>query len=224
MPYMGGMTTFPITERTRVRRLPQRAHHEREKLYAILDEALICHVGFAVEGQPYVIPTTHVRVGDVLYIHGSAASRMLEVAESGVALCTTVTLIDGLVFARSAFHHSMNYRSAVVLGQATLVADLEEKRRVLTALVERFAEGRSQQVRAPTPLELKATSVLAMHLAEVSVKMRSGPPLDDAADLSRPCWAGVVPLQLVPSSPLPEASLSEGVALPVLPAALRCRA
>ena len=184
------------SERTRVRRVPNRAHYDRSVIDAVLDEALICHVGLVSHDQPIVIPTIHLRIGDELFIHGSAASRMIEQGGGGAPLCVTVTLVDGLVFARSAFHHSMNYRSVVILGQARIVSDRDEKLAVFAALVDRFSPGRSTQARGPNELELKATSLLALPIAEASAKVRTGGPLDDEADLSLPVWAGVIPLRL----------------------------
>ena len=184
------------SDRTRVRRVPQRAAYDRATIYAILDEALSCHVGLLHAEQPIVIPTIHWRVGEELYLHGSAASRMLEQGGDGAPLCVTVTLIDGLVFARSAFHHSMNYRSVVILGRARLVSERAEKLAALTALVNRFAPGRAERVRAPSELELKATAVLALPIAEASAKVRTGGPNDDPEDLTIPVWAGVVPVRL----------------------------
>ena len=185
------------TDRTKVRRLPSRGAYDRETIYAILDEALICHVGFVADGQPFVIPTIHWRDGDTLYFHGSAASRMLRTLRSGVDACVTVTLLDGLVMARSAFHHSMNYRSVVVFGNAREVAEREEKLRALERLVEHIAPGRSAEVRGPSESELRQTLVLALPLYEASAKIRTGPPVDDADDYKLPVWAGVVPLALV---------------------------
>jgi uncharacterized protein len=184
------------SERTRVRRLPERAAYDRAVTDPSLDEALICHVGFEAQGQPFVIPTIHVRIGGELYLHGSAASRMLERGGGGARLCVTVTLVDGIVLARSAFHHSMNYRSVVVLGQARAVSERAEKLEVLAALVNRFVAGRSEQARAPSDLELKATLVLALPLTEASAKLRTGGPKDDDSDLSLPVWAGVIPVRL----------------------------
>ena len=184
------------SERTRVRRIPARASYDRQQIDAILDEALICHVGLVTSEQPFVIPTIHLRQGEELFIHGSAASRMLEHAAAGARLCVTVTLLDGVVLARSAFHHSMNYRSVVILAAARVVSEREEKLRVLEALVNRFSPGRSQHVRGPNEIELKATSLLALPIAEASAKMRSGGPVDDEEDLSLPVWAGVIPVQL----------------------------
>jgi nitroimidazol reductase NimA-like FMN-containing flavoprotein (pyridoxamine 5'-phosphate oxidase superfamily) len=189
-----------------VRRLPSRGVYDRETIYAILDEALICHVGFAIPGennvQPFVIPTIHWRDGDTLYFHGSAASRMLRTLRGGVDACVTVTLLDGLVMARSAFHHSMNYRSVVVFGNAREVAEREEKLRALERLVEHIAPGRSAEVRGPSESELRQTLVLALPLHEASAKVRTGPPIDDVDDYKLPVWAGVVPLTLVKGEPI----------------------
>ncbi|HKO49577.1 MAG TPA: pyridoxamine 5'-phosphate oxidase family protein [Polyangiaceae bacterium] len=184
------------SERTRVRRMPQRGVYDRALIDAILDEALICHVGLVSDAQPFVIPTIHFRIGDELYIHGSAASRMIEHGASAAALCLTVTLVDGVVLARSAFHHSMNYRSVVILGQARVVSDRDEKLAALTVLVNRFSPGRAERVRAPNEQELKATTLLALPMSEASAKVRTGGPMDDEADLALPVWAGVIPLRL----------------------------
>ena len=191
------------TERTTVKRLPKRASYDRETMYAILDEALICHVGFVVNGAPVVIPTIHWRHDDTLYFHGSMASRMLRSLREGVDACVTVTLLDGLVLARSAFHHSMNYRSVVVFGKAVEVTDREEKVRALDALVEHVVRGRSADVRAANESELRQTLVLALPLEEASAKIRTGGPVDDEEDYALPVWAGVLP-----------ASLSFGLAIP----------
>src|SRR4051812_29612045 len=164
------------SDRTRIRRLPQRGVYDRQTIHAILDEAMVCHVGLLHAEQPIVIPTIHWRLGEELFVHGSAASRMLEHGAEGAPLCVTVTLVDGLVFARSAFHHSMNYRSVVILGRARCVSDREEKLSVLTALVNRFAPGRAERVRPPSEQELKATLVLALPIAEASAKVRTGGP------------------------------------------------
>jgi nitroimidazol reductase NimA-like FMN-containing flavoprotein (pyridoxamine 5'-phosphate oxidase superfamily) len=208
---MSSLPPFPVTERTRLRRLPPRGVFERETVYGILDEALVCHVGFVADGQPFVIPTIHARLGDRLVVHGSAASRMLRNLAGGVPVCVTVTLIDGLVLARSAFHHSMNYRSVVVLGTAALVTDPAEKVAALEAIVEHVAPGRTPEVRPPTPQELKATSVLTIALDEASAKIRTGGPIDDEADLALPCWAGVIPLRLTPSAPIADTLLAPGI-------------
>lgn len=208
------MNEFLPTARTTVKRLPKRGVYDRDTIYAILDEALICHVGFIVDGQPMVIPTIHTRVGDTLYFHGSAASRMLRSLEKGIDACVTVTLLDGLVMARSAFHHSMNYRSAVILGRGTAVTDREEKLRVLAALVEHVAAGRSTEVSAPNEAELRATLVIAIPLDEASAKIRTGPPVDDEADYALPIWAGVLPMTLVPGTPVADERLPEGIEVP----------
>lgn len=184
------------TPRTRVVREPQRAVYDRKTVNQILDEAFLCHVGFAVDGQPYVIPTSYGRDGDALYIHGSAASRMLRNLGEGVPVCVTVTLLDGLVLARSIFNHSMNYRSVVILGTATLVDDPAEKLAALRALSEHIVPGRWDDSRQPNEKELKATSVLRLPINEFSAKVRVGPPIDDEEDYSFPTWAGVIPLEI----------------------------
>lgn len=200
--------------RTTVKRLAQRADYGREKIHAIIDEALICHVGIVVNGSPVVIPTIHSRIGETLYFHGSAASRMLRTLRDGVDACVTVTILDGLVMARSAFHHSMNYRSVVVLGKGREVVDREEKLRVLDALVEHVCAGRVRDVRPPNEAELRQTLVIAMPLAEASAKIRSGPAADDEADYALPIWAGIIPLALVPSAPVDDERLAAGVSPP----------
>jgi uncharacterized protein len=184
-----------VPERLRVKREPQRARYDRETVDAILDEALICHLGFAVDGRPYVIPTLHARVGDRLYVHGSAASRMLRHVATGAEVCVTVTLFDGLVLARSVFNHSVDYRSAMVFGRATLVEG-DEKVAALRALTEQLAPGRWDEARQPTAKELKATWILSLPLDEASAKVRTGPPEDEPEDLDLPVWAGVVPVHL----------------------------
>ncbi len=200
--------------RTTVRRLATRGQYDRDTVNAILDEALLCHVGFVVEGAPVVIPTIHTRVGDTLYFHGSAASRMLRSLRDGVDACVTVTILDGLVMARSAFHHSMNYRSAVIMGKGREVVDREEKLVVLDALVEHVCRGRARDVRAPNESELKQTLVIAMPLAEASVKIRTGPPVDDEEDYARNVWAGIIPMALTPSAPIDDERLPAGVPVP----------
>jgi len=194
-------TQMPTT-RTRVVREPERGVYDRETVYRILDEGFICHVGFAVNGQPFVIPTSYGRKDANLYIHGSAASRMLRQMKDGVALCVTVTLLDGLVLARSVFNHSMNYRSVVVLGKGTLVEDPEEKLAALRTLSEHIIPGRWDDVRQPHERELKATSVLRVPIEEFSAKVRSGPPIDDEEDYSFPTWAGVIPLGIKVGDPI----------------------
>jgi uncharacterized protein len=206
--------TFPQTDRTKLKRLPKRGHFDRETVYGILDEAFICHIGFEVDGHPVVIPTGYARVDDQLYIHGSQASRMLRTLAGGLDACVTVTILDGLVLARSAFHHSMNYRSVVVFGRAMLVDDPEEKMSALVALSEHIIRGRWNDVREPTELEMKATIVLSLTLEEASAKIRTGPPLDDEEDYSLPVWAGVVPLKLVAGEPINDPRLPEGVPAP----------
>ena len=196
------MQPFSPTERSQVRRLPERARYDRETVHAILDEGLIAHIGFQAGGRPFVIPTTYVRIDDVLYLHGSPASRMLRTLETAVPMCATVTLLDGLVLARSAFHHSMNYRSVVVMGHAREVDEPAEKARVFDALVEHIVPGRSADARAANDFELRFTKLLALPLEEASVKLRAGPPNDDPEDLEHPAWAGVIPLRLRPDPPL----------------------
>jgi uncharacterized protein len=205
------MDASPPSERTTVRRLPKRAAYDRATIDAILDEALHCHLGFALDGQPYVIPTIHARVSDRVYVHGSAASRMLRALADAIPACLTVTLVDGLVLARSAFHHSMNYRSVVVLGTARAVADPVEKLSALHAIVEHVVPGRWPEVRPPNERELKATSVLCLPLAEVSAKLRTGGPLDDEEDLALPCWAGVLPIAPTLGPPISAADLAPGI-------------
>jgi nitroimidazol reductase NimA-like FMN-containing flavoprotein (pyridoxamine 5'-phosphate oxidase superfamily) len=200
------------TERTTLKRLPKRGSHERATIEAILDEALTCHVGFVVDGQPYVIPTIHGRIGGRIYLHGSAANRMLKTLAGGVPVCVTASLIDGLVMARSAFHHSMNYRSVVVLGTAHPVTDPKEKWDALHAIVEHVAHGRWAEVREPNEKEMKATLVLGVSLEEASAKIRTGPPIDDDEDYSLGCWAGVVPLRLTALDAIPEPRLAAGIA------------
>ena len=206
--------TFTETERTKLKRLPKRGHFDRETVYGILDEGFICHVGFAPQGQPFVIPTGYARDGDKLYIHGSQASRMLRTLSTGVDVCVTVTIIDGLVLARSAFHHSMNYRSVVIFGRATLVEDPEEKMAALLALSEHIIRGRWAEVREPTELEMKQTTVLSLPLVEASAKVRTGPPLDDEEDYAMDVWAGVIPLRLVAGEPIKDPRLPENIEAP----------
>jgi len=206
--------TFIQTERTKLKRLPKRGYFDRETVYGILDEGFICHVGFAPEGQPFVITTGYARVDDKLYIHGSQASRMLRTLSGGVDACVTVTIIDGLVLARSAFHHSMNYRSVVIFGRATLVEDREEKYAALLALSEHIVPGRWADVREPTEQELIQTTVLTLPLTEASAKIRTGPPLDDEEDYAMNVWAGVVPLKLVAGEPINDPRLPEGIDAP----------
>ncbi|HEY9655574.1 MAG TPA: pyridoxamine 5'-phosphate oxidase family protein [Crinalium sp.] len=206
--------TFLQTPLTQIKRLPQRGEYDRQTIYNILDEGLLCQVGFVVDGQPFVIPTAYGRVDDRLYIHGSPASRMLRTLKEGVEVCVTVTLLDGLVLARSAFHHSMNYRSVVIFGCATLVEDAEEKLEALKAFTEHVMRDRWAQVRPPNRQELVGTLVLALPLTEASAKMRSGAPLDDEADYELPIWAGELPLQLTTLEPVADPRLAADIALP----------
>ncbi len=198
------MKQFTPTPRSQVRRVRKRGTYDCETVYQILDEAKVCHVGFAVEGKPFVIPTAYGRVDDHLYIHGSPASRMLRTLQGGIEMCVTVTLLDGLVLARSAFHHSMNYRSVVIFGMASVVEDEMAKLAALQAFTEQIVPGRWSQIRPPTPKELAATLVLSIPLVEVSAKVRTGPPIDDEADYSLPVWAGVIPLKLVEGESIPD--------------------
>ncbi len=206
--------SFPLTDRTSIRRLPKRGVYDRDLVYQILDEGFICHVGFVADGQPIVIPTGYARKRDSLYIHGSQASRMLRTLKAGVDLCVTVTLIDGLVLARSAFHHSMNYRSVVVFGRAAIVDRREEKVDALRAFSDQVIPGRWDDVRQPTEQELAATTVLALPLEEVSAKVRTGPPLDDEDDYALPVWAGLIPLSLAAGQPIADPRLPSDIQAP----------
>jgi nitroimidazol reductase NimA-like FMN-containing flavoprotein (pyridoxamine 5'-phosphate oxidase superfamily) len=208
------MESFAPTERTSLKRLPERGSYDRELVYRILDEGFVCHVGFAVGGQPFVIPTAYGRAGDKLYIHGSAASRTLRSLSGEIPVCVTVTLVDGLVLARSAFHHSINYRSVVILGVATLVAAAEEKMIALKAFSDHVIPGRWDDVRKPSEQELKATSVLALPLVEVSAKVRTGPPKEDEEDMAIPVWAGELPLRITAGPPVDDPRLSAGISPP----------
>ena len=193
---------YSPTARTRVVREPHRGVYDRAAAYEILDEGFICHVGFVADGQPFVIPTAYGRAGDNLYIHGSAASRMLRNLDRGVSVCLTVTLLDGLVLARAIFNHSMNYRSVVVLGTAVAVQDAKEKLEALKSLSEHILPGRWAESRQPNEKELKATLVMRLPIEEFSAKVRQGPPIDDEEDYSFPTWAGVIPLKMIPGSPI----------------------
>ena|SRR4028118_1306964 len=208
------MEAFTPTQRTTLKRIPKRANYECETVYQILDEGLVCHVGFVVDGQPFVIPTAYGRVEDKLYIHGSPASRMLRSLQEGIPVCITVTLIDGLVLARSAFHHSMNYRSVVVFGTASVVSNPEEKLEALHAFTEHVVPGRWEEVRQPSRSELTGTLVLSLPLVEASAKVRTGPPSDDEADYSIPVWAGEIPLRVVADAPIDDSRLQPEIVLP----------
>jgi len=199
------------TDRTKVRRLPKRASYDREVVDAIVDEALSCHVGFAVDGRPWVIPTIHARVDDRLYLHGAVANHMLRSLADGIEGCVTMTLIDALVLARSQFHHSMNYRSVMIFGRLVPVADDDEKRAALHALVEHVVPGRTAEARPPSETELRATTVLRLPIDEVSAKLRTGGPVDDDEDLALPIWAGQLPVTTGYGNPIAEA----GVASPL---------
>lgn len=207
------MDAYTPTERSQVRRLPKRAAYDKEQVYSILDEGYVCHVGFVAGGQPYVIPTGYARAGDRLYIHGSPASRMLRALEQGAEVSLTVTLLDGFVLARSAFHHSMNYRSVVVFAKARLVTDPAEKLEALRAFTEHVLPGRWAEVRQPSERELNATSVLVLPLDEASAKVRTGPPIDDEADYSLPVWAGVIPIRMELGEPVADGRVLPGVAV-----------
>ncbi len=213
------MDSFSPTSRTTVRRLPKRGAYDRPTVYSILDEGFICHAAFVADGSPVVIPTGYGRDGDQLYLHGSAASRMLKTMAAGVDVCVAVTLVDGLVLARSAFHHSMNYRSVVVFGKAQLISEPEHKNRALRVIAEHITPGRWDEVRPPTLQELKATLVLALPLEEASAKVRTGPPIDDEEDYALPIWAGVLPLGLKAGAPLADERLT--TALPVSESVVR---
>jgi nitroimidazol reductase NimA-like FMN-containing flavoprotein (pyridoxamine 5'-phosphate oxidase superfamily) len=203
---------YQPTARTRLRRLPERGHYDRATVHAILDEGFVCHVAFAVDGQPYAVPTAYARVGDTLYLHGSTGSRLGLRPETDV--CVTVTLLDGIVLARSAFHHSFQYRSVMALGRTRPLADPAERERALAALVEHIVPGRGAGVRGPNRRELAATVVLALELDEVSAKVRSGPPGDEEEDYALPWWSGVLPLALTPGAPEPDPRLTPGVQVP----------
>jgi uncharacterized protein len=206
--------TFVPTERTRVVREANRAMYDRTVIYKILDEAFVCHVGFAVDDQPFVIPTMFARVGDAIYFHGSAASRMLRNLSSGLSVCITVTLLDGLILARSVFNHSMNYRSVVALGHATSINDPAEKVQALQAFTEKLIRGRWNDARQPNEKELKATNILKLPLTEVSAKVRVGDVEDDADDYALPVWAGVIPLRLVADPPLRDSRCDPSIPTP----------
>ncbi len=202
------------TLRTKVRQVSKRGAYDRETVYRIIDESLVCHVGFVDDGQPYVVPTLHVRLGDVLYFHGSRKSRMLRIMEKGAPVCATMTLLDGLVLARSAFHHSVNYRSVMVFGKGSPIEDAAEKLSILDALVEHVIKGRSDDARPPTKNELAGTHVVALPITEASAKLREGPPVDDDADYALPVWAGVLPMRMKTGEPIADPKLAENIALP----------
>jgi uncharacterized protein len=207
-------TEYEQTERTRVYRKPGRGSYDRELVHSILDEALTCHVGFVQDGQPYVIPTIHARVGETVFLHGAKGNRMLGALSDGTACCVTATLVDELVLARAALHHSLNYRSVMVLGTAAEVTDPEEKGEALRAVVEHIAPGRADEVRGPDAMDLKSTRVLWLPIEEASAKVRTGPPVDEKADLDLPHWAGQLPLTSGSGDPITAPDLAEDLPVP----------
>jgi nitroimidazol reductase NimA-like FMN-containing flavoprotein (pyridoxamine 5'-phosphate oxidase superfamily) len=209
------MTEFIKTEINRIRRLPQRGSYDRETIYQILDEALICHVGFAVDGQPYVIPTNFARMGDRLILHGAKASRLLKHVAAGHPVCVEATLVDGLVLARSVFNHSVNYRSVVIFGRGQILEDEQEKLAALEAVTEHLVPGRWREARKPSRKELNATMVVSIHIDHASAKIRMGPPVDEEDDYALPVWAGVLPLREQPLEPIPDERQTQALAVPV---------
>jgi uncharacterized protein len=201
------MSSLPVTSRSRLHRRPQRGSYDASVIFPILDEGLLAHIGFALNGQPVVLPMTYCRLGNRLYLHGAKGNHMLQALHSGAEACVTVTLLDGLVLARSAYNHSMNYRSVVLFGQGIEVTDMQEKKAALQQLLERMLPGRSDAVRAPSAEELAATLLIAFPITEGSAKIRSGPPVDNESDQTRPCWAGVIPLRLAASEPIAAAGV-----------------
>ncbi len=214
MPKPPSPERYPRSARTRLKRRPDRARYDVEAVHAALDAGLICHVGYVIDGVPFVTPTSYWRDGDRLYWHGAAAGGMLKHQQQGVPVCVAVTHCDGIVLARSAFHHSMNYRSVMAFGTAEPITDAAEKRRQLALFVDRVAAGRDAQVRAPTARELRVTTVMALKLEEVVLKVRSGPPKDDAADMALPVWAGVLPVTTRIGQPEPDPDLDPNITMP----------
>jgi nitroimidazol reductase NimA-like FMN-containing flavoprotein (pyridoxamine 5'-phosphate oxidase superfamily) len=208
------MEIYPPTEKTQVKRRSQRGCYDRATVHAILDEGFLCHVGFVAGGHPVVIPTAYGRDGDRLFLHGAPLNRSLRSMAEGLDVCVTVTLVDALVLARSAFHHSINYRSVVIFGRATEVTDLEDKRHALRVFTDHVVRGRWDAVREPDEREIDGTLVVELPLEEVSAKIRTGPPIDDEADMTLPVWAGLLPLAMVPQAPVPDPQLAAGIALP----------
>src|SRR5574341_74028 len=208
------MTEFTKTDRTRIKRFPERGHYDRERIYRIPDEALICHVGFIEKRQPYVIPINFARVEDAIVLHGAKASRLLKHIEAGHPVCVTATIVDGLVLARSVFHHSVNYRSVVLFGKGHPVEDVQEKLAALKAITEHLIPGRWQEVRPPNRKEMNATRVVSIKIDEASAKVRMGPPIDEQEDCGLPVWSGVLPLEEIALSPIRDERLSEDVSLP----------
>lgn len=208
------MTEFTKTGRNRVKRIPERGHYDRETIYHILDEALICHVGFVEKGQPFVIPINFARVDDAIFLHGAKASRLLKHIEAGHPVCVETTIVDGLVLARSVFHHSMNYRSVVLFGKGRLIEDEQEKLTALKAITEHLIPGRWQEARLPNRKELNATSVVSIDIGEASAKIRVGPPVDEDEDYVLPVWAGILPLRETPLPPTQDELQSDDIPLP----------
>lgn len=208
------MTEFSQTNKNRIHRLPKRGHYDRETIYSILDEALICHVGFAEDGQPFVIPTNFARVEDTIVLHGAKASRLLKHVEAGHPICVEVTIVDGLVLARSVFHHSVNYRSVVLFGRGRLIVEEGKKLAALEAVTDHLIPGRWKEARPPTPKELNATGVASIQIDEASAKVRTGPPVDEEEDYNLPVWAGILPLQEVPLSPIQDELQSSAMSIP----------
>jgi nitroimidazol reductase NimA-like FMN-containing flavoprotein (pyridoxamine 5'-phosphate oxidase superfamily) len=208
------MAAFPKNNKNTIKRLPKRGHYDRETIYQILDEAVICHVGFVQNGQPYVIPTNFARVDDTIVLHGAKASRLLKHIEAGHPVCVETTIIDGLVLARSVFHHSINYRSVVLFGTGRLIQDEREKLHALEAVTEHLIPGRWKEARLPNAKELNATSVVSIQIDEASAKVRVGPPVDEEEDYVLPVWAGVLPLREIASLPLQDELQSGEISLP----------
>lgn len=208
------MNEFPQTDLNKVKRLPQRGQYDKKSVYDIVDEALICHVGFTVEGQPFVMPTIHTRIGDTVYLHGAVANRMLNHIKAGNSVCLTMTLVDGIVFARSVFHHSMNYRSAVLFGKGRVVLTYDEKWKVFEALTEHIAKGRWKDARHPNELEDKSTQIIAVEIESASAKVRTGPAKDDEEDYALPVWAGVLPLRMTAGEPAADEKLATDISIP----------
>lgn len=208
------MAQFKKSARTRINRLPKRGHYDRETIYAILDEALICHVGFVEDGQPYVIPINFARMDDTIILHGAKASRLLKHIEAGHPVCVEATIVDGLVLARSVFHHSVNYRSVVLFGTGHAIEEEQEKMAALEAVTEHLIPGRWKEARLPNPKEMKATRVVAIQIDEASAKVRVGPPVDEEEDYALPVWAGLLPLQETPAAPVRDELQSQDVVLP----------
>lgn len=208
------MSEFEKTPHTRIRRMPERGHYDRETVYAIVDEALICHIGFVDEGRPFVIPTIHARIGDTIVLHGAKASRLLKHAQAGNDFCITTTLLDGLVMARSVFHHSMNYRSAMLFGRGRVIEEEQARWDALRAITEHVMRGRWDDARRPNEMEMSATTVVAIDIEEASAKMRSGPPGDDEADYALDVWAGVLPINAHFGQPIDDPKRTHDVALP----------